>query len=161
MFHLLLLRYPQLQQLHVYLKLQLSLSYIIKLVYTKIYNLFISNKYNSKSNIFYIHNNITLAIITKGISQYNHLSRRSIASPAGAGRNPSDTGRRPVQATCPTYRFSFSSTVFIRSSVNPNREANFLKACILLLGIREYILLMGVSLFNAFCTCFFFMELMY
>lgn len=115
--------------------------------------------HSSSYNINYTHKDITLAIIARGISQYNHLSRRSIASQAGAGRNPSDTGRRPAQAICPAYRFSFSSTVFIRSSVNPNREANFLKACILLLGIREYRLLIGVSLFNALLICCFFIIL--
>lgn len=107
------------------------------------------------------HKDITLAIIARGISQYKHLSRRSIALPAEGDRNLNDTGRRPAQAIYPVYRFSFSSTDFIRSSVKPKRAANFLKDRILLLGIREYILLMGVSLFNAFCTCFFFMELMY
>ena len=103
--------------------------------------------------------NASLAIIARGINQYSHLSRRSIASPTGVGRNPSDIGHRLVQVICPAYRFSFSSTVFIRSSVNPNRAANFLKACILLLGIREYKLLIGVSLFNAFLICCFFIIL--
>ena len=40
------------------------------------------------------HKDITLAIIARGISQYNHLSRRSIASPAEAGGNSHKQGDR-------------------------------------------------------------------
>lgn len=47
------------------------------------------------------HKDITFAIITKGISQYSHLSRRSIALPEEDGRNLNDTGRRLDQAICP------------------------------------------------------------
>jgi hypothetical protein len=96
------------------------------------------------------HKDITLAIIARGISQHNHFSRRSIALLTEAGRNPSGIGRLLVQAICQAFRFSFSSTEFIRSSVKPKRAANFLKARILLSGIREYILLIGVLLLNAF-----------
>lgn len=46
------------------------------------------------------HKDITLAIIARGISQYSHLSRRSIASPAEDGRNLNDTCRRLVPAIC-------------------------------------------------------------
>lgn len=47
------------------------------------------------------HKDITLAIIARGISQYSHLSRRSIALPEEDGRNLNDTGRRLDQAICP------------------------------------------------------------
>ena len=68
-----------------------------------------------------MHKNITLAIIARGISQYNHLSRRSIASPAEAGRNPSDTGRRPVKSNhlCSLF-LSFSTVTYIPAKMPLN-----------------------------------------
>ena len=47
----------------------------------------------------------------------------------------------------------------IASSDETKIAANFLKARILLSGIRAYMLLIGVSLFSAFRTCLFFIRL--
>ena len=77
--------------------------------------------HSSSYNINYTHKDITLAIIARGISQYNHLSRRSIASQAGAGRNPSDTGRRPVKSNhlCSLF-LSFSPVTYISNKMPLN-----------------------------------------
>jgi len=50
-----------------------------------------------------MHKNITLAIIARGISQYNHLSRRSIASPAKASGNSHKQGGRLYQRSRKIY----------------------------------------------------------
>lgn len=54
-----------------------------------------------------MHNDITLANTTKGISLYIHLSIRSIASQQANGRNTSEAHHQPVQAICSTYLLSY------------------------------------------------------
>lgn len=50
-----------------------------------------------------MHNDITLANTTRGISLYIHLSIRSIASQQANGKNTSEAHHQPAQAICSTY----------------------------------------------------------
>lgn len=51
--------------------------------------------------------------------------------------------------------FSSDNIFFILSSVNPKQDAKRLNALRLSVGISEYMLFIGVSLFIAFSICFF------
>lgn len=53
------------------------------------------------------------------------------------------------------YFFSSDNIFFILSSVNPKQDAKRLNALRLSVGISEYMLFIGVSLFIAFSICFF------
>lgn len=64
-----------------------------------------------------MHNDITLANTTRGISLYIHLSIRSIASQQVNGRNTSEAHHQPAQAICSTYLLPYS--VNIKKAVKP------------------------------------------
>lgn len=64
-----------------------------------------------------MHNDITLANTTRGISLYIHLSIRSIASQQANGKNTSEAHHQPVQAICSTYLLPYS--VNIKKAVKP------------------------------------------
>lgn len=54
-----------------------------------------------------MHNEITLANTTRGISLYIHLSIRSIASQQVNDKNTSEAHHQHVQAICSTYLLSY------------------------------------------------------
>lgn len=64
-----------------------------------------------------MHNDITLANTTRGISLYIHLSIRSIASQQANGKNTSEAHHQPAQAICSTYLLPYS--VNIKKAVKP------------------------------------------
>lgn len=63
-----------------------------------------------------MHNEITLANTTRGISLYIHLSIRSIASQQVNDKNTSEAHHQHVQAICSTYLLSFLN---IKKAVKP------------------------------------------
>lgn len=64
-----------------------------------------------------MHNEITLANTTRGISLYIHLSIRSIASQQVNDKNTSEAHHQHVQAICSTYLLPYS--VNIKKAVKP------------------------------------------
>lgn len=63
-----------------------------------------------------MHNDITLANTTRGISLYIHLSIRSIASQQANGKNTSEAHHQPAQAICSTYLLPY---INIKKAVKP------------------------------------------
>lgn len=105
---------------------------------------------------------ITLSNTTKGIIHSKAcsiiLNKRSTEASSIPCRKANEEYHQPVEAICPIYRFSFAKIDLIFSSVKPKQAAKRLNASRLFSGIRAYMLLIGVSLFIAFCISFFFIS---
>ena len=98
----------------------------------------------------------------KGIIRVNTpdtlFNRRSIEVRSTLCKTANEVYHQLAGAIYLIYRFSFAKMDLIFSSVKPKQAAKRLNASRLFPGMRAYMLLIGVSLFIAFCICFFFIS---